>query len=749
MNRTQLISALGVLTVCSTAPTLSCGQESPASTTSNSSASEAGKVDEVVVTAERRSERLQDVPIDVSVISGAATARLGITTNMTLENQIPSFQASRQNTGATIYLRGIGTTTAPGVENAVATYVDDVYITGFSSTIVGFNNIDRVEVLKGPQGTLFGRNATGGVIHIVTRDPSSTPALDIQAGYGNLDTISSNLYGTTGIGSTVAIDLAVMSRNQRNGYGRDLTTGQDTNLGKEYGVRSKLKWTPTDATTVLVSADYYRDTYDYGLNQTSVPGTLSAGDATFAGNYNTQGNNPFSPQGPGRSGHDRDIDGQSVTLTHEFSWATFKSISARRMTRDFTSYDQDGGPGHYNDARWPSSLEEYSEELHLSSPDSAQLMGHKFHWLGGLYFLKMNDVLALSTSGGLLGGGQLYVGSSTSYTRSYSAFYDATLEVAPGTNLTLGVRETKDRIKNLSSSLFVTGDGTPFLTVFPELHGNASKPTYRAVLDHRFTDGLMVYGSVSRGFKSGGFSLFGPGTPATLPEIVDAYALGMKSDWLDHRFQVNAEVFDYNYKNQQVQVIKAGGLVGINAAESKIYGADVSFTAVASEDLSFTGNFGYLHGKYSSFEGAPIYLQSPATCDPVPHRLPGALIPGNILCAFDATGERTIRSPKFSGNVGVQYRMLKGVHGNLDVTANYFYTTSFSWDISGQYPEPSYNLLSASLMWTDPSAKYDVQVFCSNCTNHYHDTFIAESGPEIQKAGADPRLYGLKVGVHF
>jgi iron complex outermembrane recepter protein len=714
----------------------------------DSDSNQPGQLQQVTVTAERRSERLQSVPIDIGVVTEADAAKFGVTSNMALEATIPSYQASRQLTGATLYMRGIGSIAAPGVENAVATYLDDVYVNGYSSTIVAFNNVERIEVLKGPQGTLFGRNATGGVIHIVTKDPSSTTAVNLQAGYSNYNTISTNLYATTGIGSNLAMDIAYMSREQRQGYGRDLTTGQEISLGKEYGISSKLKWTPTDSTTVLLAADHYWDDYDYGMNQTSLPGTLSAGNGTFAGNYNTEGNNLYSPYGPGRSGHDRHIDGVSLTVKQDLGWAELKSITARRATRDYTSFDQDGGPLHYNDARWPSNYEQYSEEVHLSSVEGATLFGRQWHWLGGLYALKANDGTSLSTSGLLLGGGDLYVGSSIAYTRSYAAFFDSTLEILPATNLTLGVRETADRIHNRSNTIF-TGFGSTFVTEMPELTGNATKPTYRVVLDHSFTDDLMVYGSVSRGFKSGGFSLFGPGTPATQPETVDAFALGTKTSWLNRRLQFNTEAFDYNYKNQQVQVIKSGSLVSINAAKSHIYGIDGSITALPTEDLTVSANFGYLHGRYTSFQGAPIYLQNPATCSPTPQRLPGDLQPGSTLCSFDASGKPTIRSPTFSGNVGFDYTLLRGDHGTFNLAANYNYVSSFNWDISGQYPESAYGLLSSSIMWTSPSARFDVQFYCTNCTDKFHHTYIAESGPEQQMAPADPRLYGIRVGVHL
>ena len=715
------------------------------------------QLQEVVVTAQRRSENLQNVPIAIDVVTAAEAEKFGVFDNMSLQTQVPGLQSSRQVTGATLYLRGVGTISAPGVENGVATYVDDVYINGFSGTIVAFNNIDRVEVLKGPQGTLFGRNATGGVIHVVTRDPSSQPELNATIGYGNYQTLETNLYGTTGLGHNLAIDIAYHSREQDQGYGHDFTTGQQINLGKEYGVRSKALWTPTEATSLELMADHYWDNYDYGSNQTSVPGTLSAGNGTFAGDYDTQGNNPYSPYGPGRSGHSRHVDSESITLTHAFQWGTFKSITARRMVEDFTSYDQDGGPGHYNDARWPSSLEQYTQEFRLTSPDGSQIGSRNFHWVAGVFWLDMNDQINLITSGGVTGAPlnppltyPQYQGQGATYTRSLAGFLDGTLALTSTTDLTLGIRETADRVKFDSSTLFYPASGPPpFFTSFPQGNADSTKPTYRAILEQKFTPDVMGYVAFNHGYKSGGFSLFGPGTAPTEPEFVDAYSVGMKTDWLEHRLRVNTEAFYYNYTNQQVEIIEAGGAFEVNAARSRIYGVDLELTGKPTDALTLFANLNYLNGKYESFPAAPVYIQLPATCTPVPARLPGPLQPGNLQCPLDVSGNPTIRSPDFSGVVGFDFTLFRGDMGSLDWTGNYYYTTKFNWDPSGQFPEPAYGLIASSINWTSPSGMYQAQLWCSNCGNTYHDTFIAESGPEQQKAPADPRLYGLRLTVHF
>ncbi len=369
---------------------------------------------------------------------------------------------------------------------------------------------------------------------------------------------------------------------------------------------------------MTVALGFYHDNYDYGINQTVAPGTLSAGLGTFRGYYNSEGNDPFSPGGPGAAGHSLRVDDQSITIAHDFGWAKLKSITARRSSNDYESYDQDAGPGHFNDARYPYSLAQYSQELHLSSPDNDHLFGLNWHWLGGIFYLNSKEFLSLDVSGELLGGGLYNNGTGTNYTKSYSAFFDTTIEVLPETNLTLGVRETADRITNLSHSVFIDGGGDAFPTVNPPSHADATRTTWRAVLDHKILPDVMAYASVSEGFKSGGYNLFAAGAPATRPELITAYMLGLKSEWLDRRLQANVEVFDYSYSNQQVAVVENGVESSINAASSRIYGGDFKLTGAVTRDFMVYGGVGYLEGHYNSFPRGPVLRAKPSHVRPDP-----------------------------------------------------------------------------------------------------------------------------------
>jgi iron complex outermembrane receptor protein len=213
---------------------------------------------EITVTAARRAQNLQDVPVSISAVTADSAAQMGITGTEQLQTAVPGLVMTRQANGATPYLRGVGFATGDtNGENSVAVYVDGVYQPIPMGNFFDFNNLDRVEVLKGPQGTLFGRNATGGVIQVITKDPSFTPSAEVSAGYANYATSSGAVYATTGVTDKVAIDVSAMYERQNDGWGHDFTTGEPTFRQDNASVRSKILILPDDATKIVIAADYY------------------------------------------------------------------------------------------------------------------------------------------------------------------------------------------------------------------------------------------------------------------------------------------------------------------------------------------------------------------------------------------------------------------------------------------------------------------------------------------------------------
>ncbi|MFD2577555.1 TonB-dependent receptor [Novosphingobium colocasiae] len=217
------------------------------------------RLDEIVVTAQRREERLQDVPVSVSVVSPMALRTAGVADLVQIAKASPSVTINQGNGPLLTFIRGIGnTTSAAGNEASAAVYIDGVYVARPVSDMFSLTNIERVEVLKGPQGTLFGRNSSGGLINIVTRSPTAKPTAEVSLGYSNYQTIDTSVYLSGGIANGIAADFAAFYHKQRDGWGTNVTLNRDTGFGRRYGVRSKIVAEVSDNTKITLSVDYLR-----------------------------------------------------------------------------------------------------------------------------------------------------------------------------------------------------------------------------------------------------------------------------------------------------------------------------------------------------------------------------------------------------------------------------------------------------------------------------------------------------------
>ena len=274
LARTEFAAAASIAAAL-TAPFSAAAQAQPsASQGAQAGSSSSGRVAEIVVTAERRSETAQTVPISITAVTGRQLEVAGIKTTQDLVLATPGLTMTQTLNGVTPYIRGIGSQQAT-TEGAVAVYVDNVYYASTQGAIFTLNNVDRVEVLKGPQGTLFGRNATGGLINVITRDPSFTPEIKGTIGYGNFNTLSGNLYVTGALTKNIAMDFALAGSDQGDGWGKNYFLGNDVNLRREWAVRSKLKADFSENTRAVLEVDYSRWRSDIGLTRQALPGTVA------------------------------------------------------------------------------------------------------------------------------------------------------------------------------------------------------------------------------------------------------------------------------------------------------------------------------------------------------------------------------------------------------------------------------------------------------------------------------------------
>ncbi|MGD0493856.1 MAG: TonB-dependent receptor [Steroidobacteraceae bacterium] len=687
------------------------------------------QLEEVIVTAQWRTENLQSIPVALTAITSTELLNAGVTDTASLSLAVPGLSYTQEVNGATPFIRGIGTTNGGvGNEASVATYVDGVYMSSINASLFELNNVDYIEVLKGPQGTLFGRNATGGVIQIITKDPSFTPSADVHVGYGNYDTTGGSFYGTTRLGETIAADLATYGKNQADGWGTDLVTGQPTFTRHDVGARSKWLWIPDDFTRIVVTADYNRTRNEDGLGFHVVPpGVGIDGVTRYGGYYNTYDDpNDYT---------DVRQTGLSVRMEQDLPAARWVNISSWRNVNGFMLLDQDATPLEVVRAPIFQHDKTITEEMHLLSEDSASLP-----WIVGIYYIY--DLSAYDPLG-LMGAVAAPLDEiqmwSAQKSQSYAAFGQVTPEIATGTHLTLGARYTKDDRAVTGSTLGMVGPETLALAGASQSTSWA-KPTWRVALDHQFAPDIMGYISDDRGFKSGVYNLGTYASAPVNPEVLDAYQLGMKTELADHRVRLNMAAFYYRYKNIQVQEIVSGATESLNAAAAEMKGIDVDFAFLPTDVLTVRGGFELMNGHYTDFRNAPF---NDPTVGPS-----GVPIGGNTQRSGNATGFDTVRTPKGTATASADYRVPMGT-GNLNFAVSYYYNSGFAWDPDNRLRQPSYDVVNASVEWSALKNGWGIRLWGRNLTGEYYCVFETATTLLDSCAPASPRTYGITLSAHF
>lgn len=261
-------------------------QETPRSVEAPPILSTPDGVDEIVVTANRRAENQQEVPISIAAFSGETLKSQGVVNVVDLPQLTPGLGFTRTLVGTNAFLRGVGTTSAGySTEAPIATYIDGLYLPNSAASSFSFNNVERIEVLKGPQGTLYGRNTTGGLIHVITKEPGDVAAIDMSASYANYDTVQANFYGSTPLTDTVAVNFAALYINQGDGWGRNLFTGQEAFRFKDIGFQGKLQWKPGPETKITLRGFYDRVKTDQSNAVAMYPGSVGTDGSVYRGEY--------------------------------------------------------------------------------------------------------------------------------------------------------------------------------------------------------------------------------------------------------------------------------------------------------------------------------------------------------------------------------------------------------------------------------------------------------------------------------
>lgn len=751
----------GVMSASDAAWAQSAGQGASASP---SAQAEAGAtIAEVVVTAQRRSERQVDVPIAITSLgteqlAAANVQELGdiarVTPSLRFDNQAGFFQPS---------IRGIGTgiATSGGGSN-VGIYIDGFYSPNPLAADFQLTKVESIQVLKGPQGTLFGRNTTGGAILVTTADPSTDPELQLKASYARFDAQRYQAYGTFGLSDRVAMDLeGIYSKG--DGFLTNILDGDKHVAAYEnWTIRTGLKAEITDRISVL--ARYTHSDVDDPSGQMLNSNVDSSIDPTTGRAWGVQ-----TFQVPGFFTTDPDevaanlpriirtrSDIAQLTIRADLGFADLTSYSQyrREKTNQSNDLDQTGLP--IFQLGLPVSDKTYSQEFLLTSRP-----GPRLQWTAGAFFFSNRDVWQTYVDNAITTTGRVRLGGSGTTTQSYAAFFDATYQVNEQLFVTGGLRYSHDIVKDAYwNPRFSTAKN-------PEDSINGDRLTPRVVVRYKPTEESSVYASYTKGYKAAIIDVGGScqNAPAfecsdVKPESIDAFEIGYKFQTSNLAFETSA--FYYDYKNLQVsEYIGAAQAFIVNAAKSEIYGVDAALRYNFGRHLQVNLGGAWTHARYKEFGttvggtvlGAPLYASCPADPASLPAKYAGSCGPGQMNYVNTDTVLRDVhmqRVPDFTANLGVRYTTGMTDSGEFSLAGNLYYTSKFYFSPSGtQFRQPGYATLALRGEWVDPTDRYTVALFGENVTDERYRTQVQFNAFGIGAQWSQPATWGVEVAARF
>ena len=710
-------------------------------------------LEEIIVTAERRSASVQDVPIAISAHTGETLTNTGITSTQDLKFITPGLTIGTQLASAVPFIRGVGSqTTAVGQDAVVATYVDDVYYSSSTGSILTLANVDRVEVLKGPQGTLFGRNATGGLMHVVTRAPSNEVSGDFEVGYDEYDTFTGKAYVTGGLSENVAADLSLYISEQGEGYGVNTVTGNEVNKTDDLLLRSKFLIQAGESTDITVGFDYANTETSSGVSLRLEEGALGLDGAFVFGGCLAGGGTPgiCAPLATSLAtqftGEFQDIQsstdplaeieqwGISAKINHSFGDIELTSITAFRNTEatqiaaqaainlpGFLVFDLD------------QVTETFTQEFRLASSSG------NLDWIAGAFFLSEDAGYNPPTLSGFAFSPLDGINDDNNQeTTSWALFAQGDYSFSDATTLTAGLRYTNDD-RELTGTTTGTIGGVTVASLDYQDDASFDELTWRLALSHDFNDSTLGYVSYNRGFKSGVYNLnvlnpvTGP-TPPVEPEILDAFEIGLKTEFADGRVRLNGAAYYYDYQDLQFTVSRAGATFISNAAEATLKGAEIELLAAAGDGLTLFANAAFLDTEFDSF---------PDGINNVPTGFGG-----NVEVIQDLTGNQNARSPETTFSVGFVHEANMSF-GTITSSANYFYSDEYFWEPSNRQLQESYSVVNAQVTWEHPRNGFYIRVYANNLFDEEYSNFSLTSALGDFTTSAPPRIVGVKLGKNF
>jgi len=749
MNVSAHRRALGPVILTIAVASAAHAQQGAPQVPAQTEAAEAGAtLGEVLVTARKREENLQKTPVSISAFTGSDLAARQIDNISQLSDSTPNFSfepttpISGSTAASSVYIRGVGQFDFTLVsEPGVGVYLDGVYIARSVGAVLDMLDVERVEVLRGPQGTVFGKNTIGGAVNVISRRPSAEPDGYVELRTGTDSRLDARASFSGPLSDAVGIRATVARLNQ-DGYVSNLGGGSELSDTDAAVGRLVLEFDPEGAFSALFAADGTRRRENgraqkiLAFNpQAPVPsfGPFAA-VAAFLGvpGYDSRflAGGPFATnQGPEDAvKSDLDLWGTALTLEFDLGDVTLKSISGYREFDTQFGRDSDNSPFDIVNTIDLMDHQQFSEELQVLGQTSDE----RFSWLAGLFYLReegsnRNDVLipvlTIKSGGAIDNDG-------------WAAFGQGTMRISDPLSLSLGARYTDETKRFTPDQQVIYNEftvpvfgGLPFADgerILPmrEFERSDTDTSLSAALSYQWTDDLMTYLSYAEGFKGGGFDqrVFPPrgpdGRPASFaPERLTQYEAGWKWENGNRTVRLNGAVFFSDYEDVQVRVVDAVAPGVGNAGEGEVRGAELELVARPGQALTLEAGVGYLDTEITAL-GSDI--------DPAADRV--------------QIGNRFINSPEWSFDASAAYTAALGNSGDLTLRVDWSWRDKVfnNWANDESIAQDALSLINASLTWGSPSGGWEFVLAGRNLTD---EIYIVTGNDEIDTFGYSEAIY--------
>ena len=727
---------------------------------------------EVVVTANLRSEVLQDVPAAITALSGETLAKDNISGLDGIAQRTPGLVFAAFAEGQPeISIRGVGTKEdGPAASDSTVVSVDGVYVAARSAQVFDLFDLERVEVLRGPQGTLYGKNSIGGSINFVTTQPSEQTRIRASVKTGNYGRLDGGALLSGGLTDTLFGKISASYRSG-DGYLRNVLAGspqfgERVGETESFGYRTTLRWVPTDLLNVSVTFDGAHD--DNGASNREPVGSLgplhncACASNPIAVNQALGGaSTPYSTLADVQGFTHRDIFGAALTVNFDAGFATLTSITAYRHTRYDYLEDSSGLPASraFTDLTGASGSpnttllgpasngftfkvtdavterpEQYTQDFRLTSPDTGT-----FEWLTGVFFSREENARTEGFVFPSLGRSDRLPSSSISLQSNkgtaYAAYGQTSYRFTDRFKITGGARYSQEK-KEITSEARILSGLPLLLQAYPQIAADEdwSNVSWRFVADYRATDQALFYASVATGFKSGGFT--GSASTAAVaaapfdPEEATNYEVGAKTEMFNRRLRLNLAVFHTDYKDLQVtrffQPVGTtfGQFITENAGKAQLEGVELEISAHPFRNVEVGATYAYLDAHYTRFTG-----------------LPSTIGTGNF------SGNRLRQAPRNSASAyaGYTYSLSSGAQWSAGVDWSYRSLSYYDPDNNPITVIPSYDLVNGRLGYLSANGHWDFSLWTKNAGDEEYRThvFSQRDGRVAFALFGEPRTYGV------